>query len=90
MNMTYYPFIKKAFDIFNLTLTANSSSTFATLNSLFDTLVVDRYMGRPLPPNFSEDDYKNLEHLHNWFFTLKYSGDVAKLVNTYKFNKIMA
>jgi len=51
--MTYYPFIRKVFDLFNLTLTTNSSSTFQTISSLFDTLTVDKFMGRPLPSNFT-------------------------------------
>ena len=45
MNITYSQFIKKIISVFNL----NSNATFQTLSSLFDTLVVDKYLGRSLP-----------------------------------------
>jgi len=49
MNMTYYPFIKRVIQTFNL----SSNTTFQTTSSLFDTLIVDKYMGRSLPNGFS-------------------------------------
>jgi hypothetical protein len=45
MNLTYTPFVNKMIQIFNL----SSTSTFQTLGSLFDTLVVDKYLGRSIP-----------------------------------------
>ena len=48
MNMTYYPFMKKMADIFNFT-----TLNFSTLDGLHDAIVVDKYLGRPMPQNFS-------------------------------------
>jgi len=44
--MTYYPFIKRAAKIFNVTET---NLTFQNMSSLFDTLTVDKYLGKTLP-----------------------------------------
>lgn len=49
MNITYSPFIKKTIQVFNL----SANSTFQTMSSLFSTLLVDKYMSRPLPANYT-------------------------------------
>ena len=86
MNITYTPFIKKTIQVFNL----SANSTFQTLSSLFSTLLVDKYMGKPLPSGYSEDDVNNLQHIYNWLSNLKYSGNVSKLVNSRKYEKILS
>ena len=48
MNTTYYPFIKRMADIFNFT-TLNISA----LDDLHDVIVVDKYLGNPMPSNFT-------------------------------------
>ncbi len=40
--------------MFNL---PETSINFYEIGQLYDTLTVDRYLGRPLPSDFSEDDY---------------------------------
>lgn len=85
MNLTYYPFLKKITQIFNLTATA----TFPVAGSLFDTLIVDKYLGKAFPEKFTEDDLQNLQHLHNWYNNLKYSGMASRLVNSHKFSKVI-
>ncbi len=45
MNVTYTPFIKKLIQRFALP----SNATFQTIADLFDTLVVNKYLGKPLP-----------------------------------------
>ena len=86
MNVTYTPFVRKLIQVFNL----SSSSTFQTLSSLFDTLVVDKYLGRPLPTGLNEDDFQNLQHLHNWLNNMKYSGTVSRVINSKKYSKVLS
>ena len=44
MNQTYFPFIKRMAQIFNFT-TLNISA----VDMLHDSIVVDKYLGKPLP-----------------------------------------
>jgi len=38
---------------------------FSQVVSLYDTLTVDKFLGKPMPKNnFTDDDYVNLQHLH--------------------------
>lgn len=85
MNITYTPFVRKVIQVFNL----SSNATFQTLSSLFDTLAVDKFLGRSLPTGLTEEDYQNLQHLHNWFNNVKYSGIVSKVINSRKYSKIL-
>jgi hypothetical protein len=86
MNTTYYPFMKKVKQVFNIT----TDFTFQNLSSLCDTLTVDRYLGRSLPSGFTEDDYNNLLHLFNWYNNIKFSGIVSKLIGSAKYAKILS
>jgi hypothetical protein len=87
MNLTYFPFMKKMAQVFNLTL---SSMNFSTLSSIYDTLTVDRYLGRPMPEfGFSENDYLNLRHLHYWYNFFKINFDLSRAINTGKIKKIL-
>jgi lysosomal acid phosphatase len=63
---------------------------FQTNQRIYDTLTVDRYLGRPWPSNFSESDYANMRHLHLWFNFLKFDFDLAKALNTNPLKRIMA
>lgn len=83
--MTYRPFLKKMISMFNL----SSNATFQTTNDLYDSLVVDRYLGRPLPSNFTMDDFNNIEHLYNWLNNLKFSNTAALVFNSRKYEKIL-
>lgn len=58
MNLTYFPFLKKMTQLFF----KNQSQTISIEQSvdLFDTLYVDRYLGKKLPQTLSEEDYANL------------------------------
>lgn len=51
MMITYLPFLKRIALIFNLPL---SSMNFTKLASLYDTLTVDKSLGRPMPTTFAE------------------------------------
>ena len=84
MNMTYYPFMKKMADIFNFT-----TLNFSTLDGLHDAIVVDKYLGRPMPPSFSDSDYLNLKHLTIWYDLFRLNFDLAKAFNTNVIKRII-
>lgn len=84
MNLTYFPFIKKMTDIFNLT-----SVNFQVLFLLHDALVVDKYLGKPMPPDFTEDDYLNLKHLATWYGLFEMKFDLLKAYNTGPIKRII-
>lgn len=87
MNLTYYPFLKKMGGVFNIT---PSQMNFSKISSLYDTLTVDKYLGRPMPKeNFTEDDYLNMRHLHYWYNFFKVSFNLSKAINTGKIVKII-
>ena len=75
--MTYYPFMKKMADMFNLT-----TLNFSSLDLLYDALVVSEYLGRPKPVNLSDSDYSNLKHIENWYDIFRLNYDLAKAYNT--------
>jgi hypothetical protein len=53
MVLTYNPFLKKIANIFKID---PASMNFTKLSTLYDTVQVDRYLGRQLPANFSQAD----------------------------------
>ena len=73
MNLTYYPFIKKMANIFNFTVL-----NFTSLFGLYDTLLVDKYLARPLPDEFTDEDYENLRHLSYWYSYFRLSFNLSK------------
>jgi hypothetical protein len=89
MNLTYYPFFKTMAAVFNISA---ASMNFSKISSLYDTLTVDQYLGRPFPPseNFTEYDYENMRHLHYWYNYFKISFNLSKAINTGKFSRILS
>lgn len=63
---------------------------FSKVSSLYDTLTVDRYLGRPLPTGLSEDDYLNMRHLHYWLNYFKINFDLSKAINTGKLKRVIS
>jgi hypothetical protein len=55
IKITYTPFIKKTIQVFNL----SANFLFQNLSSLFSTLLVDKYMGKPLPNGYTENNVNN-------------------------------
>ncbi len=55
MNLTYFPFLRKLTQLFF----KNSTQVISIAQSvdLFDTLYVDRYLGKPLPSTLTEADF---------------------------------
>ena len=46
MNMRYTPFISQISSIFNY---SNNTFNIINLSSLFDTIIADKFLNRPLP-----------------------------------------
>jgi hypothetical protein len=81
MNLTYYPFLKKMSTTFEID---PSSMNFTKASELYDTIIVDKNLGRSLPSAFSDDDFNNLKHLHNWFNHLKVSHNLSRAFSSAK------
>ena len=63
--------------------------TLSTLSSLNSDLECDRYLGRPLPKDFTQDDQKNLKHIDSWYKQFGFIGNLTKAINKDRFTKIM-
>jgi hypothetical protein len=57
MVLTYTPFLKKAATVFGIEA---SSMNFTKLAALYDTLNVDKYLGKSIPSGLKEEDWANL------------------------------
>lgn len=86
MNLTYWPFIQRMGKMFNI----SGNVTLATLSTLNSDLECDRYLGRPLPSEFTEEDNKNLKHIDSWYKQLTFVKDLAKAVNRDRLVKILS
>jgi hypothetical protein len=58
---------------------------FTKASELFDTVIVDKNLARKLPDTFTDADFYNLKHLHNWFNHLKISQNLSKAFSSAKF-----
>lgn len=83
--MTYYPFVRRMANMFNI----SGNVTLSTLSSLNSDLECDRYLGRPLPSDFTAEDEKNLKHIDSWYKQLTFVKDLAKAVNKNRLVKII-
>jgi hypothetical protein len=86
MTMTYTPFLRRMGQTFGIDTAAMN---FSKISSLYDTLTVDKYLGRPMPKDFKDDDYLNMRHLHYWFNYFKISFNLSKAINTGKLNRVL-
>jgi hypothetical protein len=86
MVLTYTPFLRKIGQTFGI---EPSAMNFSKISSLYDTLTVDKYLARPMPKDFTDDDYLNMRHLHYWLNYFKISFNLSKAINTGKLNRIM-
>ena len=86
MNSTYYPFMKRMAQMFNLT----GNVTLSTLQSLHGAVQIDMHLNKPLPADFTDEDFQNLKHLDGFYKQFTWSYDLAKAANKYKFDKIIS
>lgn len=54
----------------------------AGLIELYDVVAADRNLGRKLPTEFTEEEFKQLKFVQNYFLILVYAGELAKVVST--------
>ena len=85
MNVTYAPFVKRMIAMFNL----SANSTLSSMQSLHGAVQIDLHLGRPLPKDFTDEDFQNLKHLDSWYKQFSWTYDLAKAVNKYRFDKII-
>lgn len=57
MVLTYTPFLKKIATTFGI---GPSTMSFTQLTALYDTLSVDKYLGKSLPSGLKEEEWANL------------------------------
>jgi hypothetical protein len=76
--------MKKMGEMFNFT-----ALNFSSMVGLYDTLLVDKYLGRPLPATFTDADYNNLKHLTYWYSYLRLSYNLSKAFNTNVIKRIL-
>lgn len=86
MNLTYWPFLKKIATIFNI----SGNVTLATLSTLNSDIECSIYNGRPLPPEFTPEDSKNIKHIDSWYKQFTFVNDLARAVNRDRFVKILS
>lgn len=89
MLLDYKPFLEQIADTFNITDKESFSNNFSAFSRLFDTLSVDKWLGRPLPANLSEDDFKNMQHIMYWRIFFEFSSNVSTISNARKFQKVL-
>ena len=77
MNMTYFPFTKRMAEMFNF-----STLTLEAVDGLHDSIVVDKNLGKPLPDGFTDEDYRNIQHITVWLGLFRINFDLAKAFNT--------
>lgn len=85
MLMTYRPFFDKMAPMFNF---SSSSADLYTMLRVYDAVNVDRYLGRPLPPNFTPEDEENVHHLANWYYLLYHMDEVSLLSTSSKMERL--
>lgn len=85
MNKTYLPFLTRMSEMFNFSITNES---FLYLTRCFDAASVDMFLGRSLPKGFTDEDYKNLMHLTNWYYYIATDQENKYMMNTLKFTRI--
>lgn len=78
--------MKRMSEIFKFPM---KDASILTLSRCFDASSVDLFLGRPLPPQLTIDDYKNLQHMANWYFHAAGSNNNCLMINTFKLQKIM-
>lgn len=86
MVLTYTPFLRKMATAFAIDI---STMNFTKLAALFDTINVDKYLGKPLPSQIIQDDYKNGMHLYYWYHQFTKSFNLSKAYATRPLRRIM-
>lgn len=65
--------------LFNLT---SSQLNLQTMSDLYDTVVSDLNLGRAMPADFKEEDKKNLKYMYEFYNSLLFGGNFARVLAT--------
>jgi len=52
------------------------------LAELYDTIICDLYLGRPIPDTFNDHDMDELRYIQNYILILIYGGELARVEST--------
>ena len=66
----------------NLCNLTDSQSHLATISDLYETVIADLNLGRKMPDSFNEVDLKNLRYMNEFYNTLLYDGNFARVLTT--------
>lgn len=86
MRVTYLPFMTKISKYFNFTLNATN---FYQMFYAYDTAIVDNHLGRPWPAGFTQEDFRNLQHLATWHYTIMWMGTNTMMSCSGKINRMI-
>ena len=60
----------------------SEEANVAGLAELFDVVICDLYLGRPMPANFTQYDFEQLKFIQNYLFSLTYGGKLTSIFST--------
>jgi hypothetical protein len=86
MVLTYTPFLKRMATAFSID---TASMNLTKLAALFDTINVDKYLGKTLPSQISQEDFKNGMHLYYWYQQFTRSFNLSKAYSTRPIRKVL-
>ena len=72
-------FMTKITKIFKLPLT---DANIGIMLELYDVVTSDQNLGRPMPSNFTDAEYKQLKYIYNYLFVLLYADHLAAIYST--------
>lgn len=88
IDLHYMPFYVRMKQIFNIK--SDIELNILVMVELYDVLAADRYLGRPLPSEFTQADFMNLRHMVHYLMLTAYSEVTSKALSTPLFTKIIA
>ena len=65
--------------LFNYTL---PSDPLYGMLRVYDTVNVNKHLGRPLPNGFTNEDFDNLRHLANWYYSATETNNITLMANS--------
>lgn len=86
MIITYQPFLRKIGQMFNI---EPAVMNISKVSDIYDTLTVDKFLGRPLPADLTDEDYLNMKHIYYWYSYFRINFNLSKAINTGKLNRIL-
>lgn len=66
-------------NVFNLSV---EYANIVGLADLYDVVICDLNLGRAMPGQFTDYDYRQLKYIQNYLFAFLYGGEMAKVFST--------